>query len=91
MKYNNWRRIFAEQVYKDYRRFIEVNVKAGFFNNEVLRDLDIKFNYMDLRDKGIKRKDVIEILADKHFISIKTVEKIVHIYKEESEDEFIKP
>lgn len=90
MEYCIWRKIFTEQVYQDFRKFVKANVDVGFFNNESLRDLDIKFQYMELRDQGIKRNKSIEILAERYFTSTKTVERVLTIYKDQDKDGEVK-
>ena len=57
---------------------LRVLVKHGILPETFLRNEEIKNTYAELRETGVKGKDAREQLADKYFISAKSIEFILY-------------
>lgn len=57
---------------------LKVCVKHGYLPDNVLRNMEIKFTYDEMRKNGISCKKARENLAETYFISVKNVEAILY-------------
>lgn len=57
---------------------VEVLVKYKIFPATRLRDLKIRLDYKKMREQKISGKKARQLLAEKHYVSIKTVEKALY-------------